>query len=401
MVGTPPSPRRAVTARWASTMGPTVGNIMATIIVSHMAMKRGTVKSMGIRVPTCPSPMTMPDMLCALRTVSAQATAARPTRTANVTSVGRRPSRESAERGVSPPPTAKEVGRAMTALRRVRAAPVEGDVLARLPGPAPAEAHGVHPVGPGHPPGGDPPGADLRSGRVQGLDPLAGRGHGPGQRLGAGLDLARDARPPAGEVVGDLEVDGRELEAADLADQLGELGRKAARPTVEDGPERLALALVGALVEEDAHGDLGLAGPDVALEGAHGDHVQAVQDHVAVAALTDVPGQHPLAPVVGGRLGELAGAGDVAPADVEPVAGQPPLRNLRHVPISSMPRCRGCRGVLAEGRPRSGPALGPGRRPWPPPAPARARRLHAGRRQSTSHGAGILRSEYGVGLLLH
>jgi hypothetical protein len=47
-------------------------------------------------------------------------------------------------------------------------------------------------------------------------------------------------------------------------------------------------------------------------------------------ALPDMPREHPLAGVVRRGLGKLARAGDVAAADVEPIAGETPLRDRCH-----------------------------------------------------------------------
>ena len=52
--------------------------------------------------------------------------------------------------------------------------------------------------------------------------------------------------------------------------------------------------------------------------------------HLAVAAIANVPGQNPFAIAERGRLGELAGTGNVALADVELVALGMPLRDARH-----------------------------------------------------------------------
>ena len=106
-------------------------------------------------------------------------------------------------------------------------------------------------------------------------------------------------------------------------------GQPPASPA-EDRLQRLALALVGALVDEEPHRRLGLAGPDVALERADRDHVQAVERHVAIVALADVPGEDAVALALVRGLGERAAARHPAPADVEPVAGESPLRNLGH-----------------------------------------------------------------------
>src|SRR5205085_11172237 len=93
----------------------------------------------------------------------------------------------------------------------------------------------------------------------------------------------------------------------------------------------LALALVGALVEEDAQRRFGLAGPDITpFDVSHRQDVQTVERHVAVVPLPDVVGQHAAADVVGRRLRELAWTWDIAATDIEPVTRDVPLENGYH-----------------------------------------------------------------------
>src|ERR1700682_1049703 len=68
-VGGHPSPRCRTTTRWARTIGPMVGNIMATIMVSHIPRKTGGAIPPGIPLPICARPVTMPDIVSACRTV--------------------------------------------------------------------------------------------------------------------------------------------------------------------------------------------------------------------------------------------------------------------------------------------------------------------------------------------
>src|SRR5581483_4842637 len=116
----------------------------------------------------------------------------------------------------------------------------------------------------------------------------------------------------------------------------------------------LPLGLVGALVHVHPERDLRLARPDVALEGAERDDVQVVEPRLAVVPLADVPGEDTLAGAVGRRLRERAGAGNRALADVEPVAGRAPARDLGH--HASLPVC----GSLLD-RGRGAKPRGPGR----------------------------------------
>ena len=47
---------------YITTMGAAAGNIMATIIPTHMARKTGIAMSLGARPPTWPRPETMSDL---------------------------------------------------------------------------------------------------------------------------------------------------------------------------------------------------------------------------------------------------------------------------------------------------------------------------------------------------
>src|SRR5215211_5996640 len=72
----------------------------------------------------------------------------------------------------------------------------------------------------------------------------------PGQRLGTASGLPGNFHAPASEIVGDLDHDGRERNSAYLVDQIGEPGRPATGITTEYRPQRFALGIVGALVDE-------------------------------------------------------------------------------------------------------------------------------------------------------
>src|SRR5439155_20165017 len=223
------------------------------------------------------------------------------------------------------PPT-----RSATRLRGIGPAPVERDVLAR---PALAGVGEAEPAGAnfhGAAPGGESSGPALRARRIDRLDPLARRRRRPGQGFRAADDPARDLRPPVRQVAGDLDRDRDELEAAHLREKCCKAGRPAAGLAAEDRLQRRALLLVGPLVDEEAHPGLGLAGPDIAFELAERHQAEAIERDVAVMAPPDMPGEHAGAGIVGRRLGELAGARNAAAADVEPVAGQTPLRDRTH-----------------------------------------------------------------------
>src|SRR5689334_6295336 len=213
---------------------------------------------------------------------------------------------------------------------RVGPGPVEAHVLARTAGPIPREPEGVRPVRRRFAVRGDCTGADLGAARIVHLYALAGRGRRSAERFRCGRDTARDLRAPRREIVVHVEVDARELQSAHVADEAGERAGPTTGAAPEDHLQRLALTLVGALVDEDRHRHLRLALPDVAPEETEGHHVQAVEPHVAVAAGSDMPREDALAGIVRRRLRERAGTGDAAAARVEPVAGDTPSWDVVH-----------------------------------------------------------------------
>jgi hypothetical protein len=95
--------------------------------------------------------------------------------------------------------------------------------------------------------------------------------------------------------------------------------------------------------------------PRVAAGRADRDDAQSIKRHIAVVALAHVPGEDAVALSVVRRLGEGTAARNPAPANVEPIAGEPPARNLGH--RSSLALCgailstagRGINGVRAVG----------------------------------------------------
>ena len=58
--------------------------------------------------------------------------------------------------------------------------------------------------------------------------------------------------------------------------------------------------------------------------------IKAIELNVAKATLSDMPDEHALAAIVGRWLGKFTGTGDIAAADIEPIAGEPPFWNSVH-----------------------------------------------------------------------
>src|SRR5215210_5542000 len=152
----------------------------------------------------------------------------------------------------------------------LRTAPVEGDVLAGLAIPLEVPSEGFRAVGRRPAPSSDAA-AHLVTGRVEELHPLPFRGGGSAQRLRRCLDLTRDRCSPVGQVVGHLKVYGHELDTSYFPDGLGEGCGEAPRLTTEDRLQRLALLLVGLLIEEQTHRRFGLPVPKVTFELCHRD----------------------------------------------------------------------------------------------------------------------------------
>src|SRR5262245_8260933 len=127
-----------------------------------------------------------------------------------------------------------------------------------------------------------------------------------------------------------MKVDGCELHPSHFADELREGARPAAHASAKNHLQRLALPAVGLLVDEHRHRRFRLAFPDVPVEGAQCHDAQAVQPHVAVLPVANVPGEDPFAVIVGGWLSERARTRNVAAARIEPVALDLPTWNVCH-----------------------------------------------------------------------
>jgi hypothetical protein len=109
----------------------------------------------------------------------------------------------------------------------------------------------------------------------------------------------------------------------------------ANREATKAGNPPTCLALVGAVINEDASCPLGLSRPEIAFPSAHPDEAQTVEIDVAVMALPDVPEQHRLAEAVVRGLGEGAWARNSAAAIVEPVAHNVPVGSFGHKVLRS------------------------------------------------------------------
>src|SRR4029078_11214248 len=140
------------------------------------------------------------------------------------------------------------------------------------------------------------------------------------------LHLAGNGGAPRREDARHFELDRRVFDALHVADLLRALNAPSARPAAEHRLQRFPLRGIALRVDEYAHRGLGVL-PDVALERADRQHVVRVEEHVAIAPMVYVPREKPFAVAERGGLRKLAGAGDVALADVEPVAFDAPAGN--------------------------------------------------------------------------
>jgi hypothetical protein len=143
-------------------------------------------------------------------------------------------------------------------------------------------------------------------------------------------NFARYLSSPEGEVIRDLKRNRDEVDTPEFADKGGELGRPAADFARKNPLQGFALPIVGSFIDKEAHRDGRFSSPYIAFKGSEGEQIQAVELDLAKMALPDMPREHPLAGVVRRSLGKLARAGDVAAADVEPIAGKTPLRDRCH-----------------------------------------------------------------------
>src|SRR5262245_1699214 len=214
-----------------------------------------------------------------------------------------------------------------------RTGPVERDVLARIRRPLKLEAERIDGADRCFAPSHELSGPGLGARRVHELRIFSRRARRAGQGFGPGLHLAGDLVSPLATVGRDLERDPRALHAPQLpafGEQRSDESRKPSDLAAENAGKHLRLALVGAIVDEDAGAPLGLPCPEIAFPSSHPHEAQTVQIDIAVMALPDVPEQDRLAEAVVRGLSERAGARDSAAAIVEPVSRDVPAGRLGH-----------------------------------------------------------------------
>jgi len=120
-----------------------------------------------------------------------------------------------------------------------------------------------------------------------------------------------------------------------FGEQPSDESRKSSDLAAENAEKHFRLALVGAVVNEDAGRPLAFPAQRSPSHLSYPDEAQTVEIDFAVVAMFDVPEQHRLAEAVVRGLGEGAGARHSAAAIVEPVSGDVPAGNLGHEDLRS------------------------------------------------------------------
>src|SRR6058998_3279981 len=105
------------------------------------------------------------------------------------------------------------------------------------------------------------------------FDVLSRQARRTAERLGTGEQFPGNFGPPEGEIVGHFKCNRGVLDAPDFGDEFREQAGPATCLAAEDHLQSLALTLVGAFVEEDAHRRFRTR-PDVAGETAKRHHIE-------------------------------------------------------------------------------------------------------------------------------
>jgi hypothetical protein len=163
------------------------------------------------------------------------------------------------------------------------------------------------------------------------LDAFSGRRCRSGQSGCAPHNPTRALDSPEPEIIGDFKCYGHEFNAPELADQAGKNGRPSSCLAPEDRLQSLALPLVGPLVDEEAHPNLGLIGPDIAFEGTQRQQIEIIKLDIAKMTFANMPGEHSRTRIVRRRLSKFTRTGNAATADVEPISGEAPIGNCVHL----------------------------------------------------------------------
>jgi hypothetical protein len=100
--------------------------------------------------------------------------------------------------------------------------------------------------------------------------------------------------------------------------------------------DRLSLPIVGALVNDEPKFGTHVRIPDVALEVADPDHIEAAQVDVSVVALPEPPDDDPLAVTLGRRPPKRARTRNRALAEVDEVALETPFLGHRYLSRSTV-----------------------------------------------------------------
>jgi len=91
-----------------------------------------------------------------------------------------------------------------------------------------------------------------------------------------------------------------------------------------------SLFIIGSIVDKDTKVSSNLPGPQVAIEAAHPNDSEVVQDNISIVPLFDVPEKNRLAEIVVRSTSERTRASYVTTTIVEPIAGNAPIRRVCH-----------------------------------------------------------------------
>ena len=161
-----------------------------------------------------------------------------------------------------------------------RTGPVERDVLARIRRPLKLIAERIDGTDRRFAPGHELSGSGLGARRVNELWIFSRQTCRAGQGLGPRLHFAGDLRSPIGAVGRDLEGDLCAFHAPHLpafVEQRSDESRKSSDLAAENAGEHFRLALVGAIVDEEAGATLGLSCPEIAFPSSYPDEAQTVE----------------------------------------------------------------------------------------------------------------------------
>src|SRR5262249_50899835 len=147
-----------------------------------------------------------------------------------------------------------------------RTGPIERNVLARIRCPLKLEAERIHRTHQRPAPGYKLSGSGFRAGRIHELRIFSRQACRASQSLGPSLHFACDFCSPLSAVGRDLKGDPRTLRTPKLPtfrEQCGDEARESSCTSAENAGKHFRLALVGAIIDEDAGGPFSPSRPQI------------------------------------------------------------------------------------------------------------------------------------------